>query len=285
MKKEYYDEEKSKYIDNILRATKINKAYIPIIIDIMLRRRYEYGLSDGFFERDVESFVKNVKTINVVPFTENRGEFRVRGKKILLDSELFGEDANNEEIYSVLVHECTHAMNFEKIDGQKKKIDRTFPKNRIYETTGAIEAFTECESDDLVYNTSYIDPETNMDKDNPEKMISFKFANSYRLLAPYVDLIAATFGVQRKELLSAAIKGEDELKDLLSNNLGSILGKDVIFDGIIMNICLLHSAIFTDQKEVDKNNFSFANEKIYNYAEEAIIQRINSLHTSDLSKF
>lgn len=286
MKKEYYDEEKSNYIAKKLQSKKINETYIPIIIDIMLRRRYEYGLSDNFFERDVESFVKNVKTIEVAPLTKSKGSFRTSEKKIVLDPKLFGEDANNEELYSVLAHECTHAMNFEKIDGDKQ--DRTFPANCIYYTTGAIEAFTECESNDLVYNTSYIDSENKVDDDNPEKMILLKSTSIYRLLTPYVDLMVATFGVQRKEMLSAAIKGQDELKNLLSNNLGrkyKIPGKDRIFDGITMNICLLHSAIFKDQTEVDENNFSLANEKIYNYAEEAIIQRMGNMQTSDLSRF
>ena len=46
MKKKYYDEESYNYIKNKLDKTKINSIFKPLLIDIILRRKYEYQLEN-----------------------------------------------------------------------------------------------------------------------------------------------------------------------------------------------------------------------------------------------
>ena len=44
MKKKYYNKEKANYIKQMLETTEIQKVYWPIIVDIVLRRQYQFKL-------------------------------------------------------------------------------------------------------------------------------------------------------------------------------------------------------------------------------------------------
>ena len=90
MEKEYYkdSEEKVDYIIQRFLNTEINPVFIPIIGDILLRRRYAFNLNDKLFKRDIDTFIKNVKQIEVKDIGDNAGAFYAKNKKIILVEEL-----------------------------------------------------------------------------------------------------------------------------------------------------------------------------------------------------
>jgi len=276
MKKEYYNEQKANYIYKKLSSTEIDKVYLPLVVDIMLRRQFEFDLSDELLDRDIATFKKNVKKIEAKPLGENvGGEFAQAFKEIRLNDLLFqDENIDFEQIYETLAHECFHAMSFEKKEKDYKD-DRTFYAGKVIDKTGAMEAFTECEADSIVYTRQY---------DETDKRVYLTHTSGYPQLTPYIDLISATFGVTKNELLSAAVKGQTYLDNLLNKSINKTYefsGKNRIFEGIATNLSFLHVA------QTEKNNLSYidANSKIYSFAEAGINERINNISTDSIDEF
>lgn len=276
MKKEYYNEQKANYIYIKLSSTEIDKVYLPLVVDIMLRRQFEFGLSDELLDRDIATFKKNVKKIEAKPLGENTGgEFSQVFKEIRLNDLLFqGENIDFEQIYETLAHECFHAMSFEKKEKDYKD-DRTFYAGKVIDKTGAMEVFTECEADAIVYTRQY---------DESEKGVYLTNTTGYSEITPYIDIITATFGVTKNELLSAAVKGETYLDNLLNKSINKTYefsGKNRIFEGIVNNLSFLHTAK-THNNELSAMD---ANSKIYSFAEAGINQRINNISTESIDEF
>lgn len=156
MKKEYYDKQKSDYIHEKLRTSGIDSVWYPIISDIMLRRQFEYGLTDELLDRDIETFLDNVDRIGTKKLPEGRlGGFIRENKSIMINESLFlEENMDYEHIYETIAHEVTHAISFERLDNESEKsetkYDRTFPGE---EKTGIMEVFTECRADTISNNS------------------------------------------------------------------------------------------------------------------------------------
>lgn len=282
MEKEYYkvSEEQIDYLIEKMQGTKIEESYLPIIGDIMLRRKFEFKLSDELFKRDINTFIENVKRIEVKDLEKAYGLYDHVKKKIVLNSILFKEGKFNtqkrlEKIYSTLVHESVHAMNFTK-NKRGRKEDRAFLNNNKKSNKGIMEAFTECEADELVYNKLpfEISIDGNINKRNTE---------SYRKLTHYIDIIALAFGVKRKELITEKIKGKKELQSFLNSHVHSVdekTGENIIFEGIEENIEKIYYETYK-QEQKDQEKINHAQLLIYSLVEVAINERINNIKVND----
>jgi len=279
MKKVYYDREKDKYIIQRLSLTQIDKVWWPMISDIMLRKQYEYNLSDDILERDLTTFIDNVKEVRANETGTSDGLFYPADRKIEIKKELLDKDKwDPERFYESLTHECMHAINYEK-RGEFKQ-DRTFFAGIFGNKDGAMEIFTESEADALVYNVK--------NKTNDNYVIQ-RNTVGYGDITPYIDLISATFGVKRKELLSASIKGKSELDMLLNEhiNLPRSNGENEIFKGIELNICILHNILYSERekneedRKLDNENIKMANESIFKTAEKGIYNRLCNIKTEN----
>jgi len=273
MEKEYNNKEQKKSTIKKLKNSKIDRVYRPLIADIMLRRKYEFELDDAIQERDINTFVKNVEAIEIGETPDGTlGVFSSLSKKIVLSRKLFeNENIDFEHIYQVLAHECTHAVNFED------KGDRTF-YNESINGKGVIEAFTECEADALVYNVQAI---------NKDQIYTSRKTKGYSYITPYVDLMAATFGVERKELLTAAIKGKEEFENLLNNNINltfSNSNKNMFFSWLSLNISLIHSA-YKDKEKINYENIKEANKMIFTISELGIVKRLEEIKLENIDDF
>lgn len=116
MEKQVDYDRRNKYLIDKLSSTKIDPVYFPIITSIISRRSDTFNLSDEYFIRDVESFVNNVKTIEVEKLPKGiLNRFYIEEQKIVISSEWFKlKDMSQELFFESFAHECTHAMNFEK---------------------------------------------------------------------------------------------------------------------------------------------------------------------------
>lgn len=266
MKKDYFDQEAYNYIENKLNETKINSVFKPIVIDIILRRRYEYQLDDKYFHRDVESFISNVKDIYLKKLPENvGGRFYPQKKCIIINQNDFKEKIHDEQgmeiLLKIICHECVHAMNYDE-NGK----DRTFPESK-----GMYEAFTEKEAVRIVPNRNLGD------------------SGLYIYITEYVDAIAAAFGVKEKEQLSAAIKGRQELFELLNSNIKDENISKKIYKDIELKIDSVFKEFYKDNKGVmqnlDKMNFEEiwnSLNDIYRDMEQVLAYRIENLEWDNL---
>lgn len=205
MIKKYFDQEAYNYIERKINETKIDSVFKPTIIDIILRRKYEYQLDDKYFHRDVDSFINNVneiycKNLPQEPFV---GVFVPQKKCIIINLNKF-DNMNNEQIAEkllhVICHECEHAMHSDETGN-----DRTFPREKIIiddagkivETKGIREAFTEKKTDRIIHNRIIEDASK-----------YYSETSGYKGITEFVDAIEAAFGIKENELLSAEIKGK-----------------------------------------------------------------------------
>lgn len=276
MKKEYFNQEAYNYIESRINKTKINPVFKPIIIDIILRRRHEYQLDDKYFHRDVQSFIRNVKGIYWKKLPKDRsGDFCPSRKCIRLNADTF-ENMNDEQfaetLFDVLSHECGHALNCDILG-----YDRTFREEAMVNSGGMMESFTEKTSNRLTCNRK------------PED--AFKYFNKtygYTYITKYVDAIALAFGIKEKDLLSAYIKGRQELYEVLNANLKDNKFSKNIFEDISFNINLAHiefSKVYKDKADKIKfkniwNSLKF----IYRDMEQILAYRIENLEWDNLEE-
>lgn len=285
MKKEYFNQEAYNYIESKLNQTKINSVFKPIVTDIILRNRYEYQLDDKYFHRDVESFIRNVDEIywEDIPEESDKvkfgGDFLPEKKCIRINRNAFKEDMNDEQfakkLLEVISHECRHAMNFDETGNDRTfKIDSTDPADATIPIDGILEIFTEKESNRIISNRNSED--------------AFKYYNEtfgYSSTTKYVNVIAAAFGIKEKDLLSAAIKGEQELYEALNANIKDENYSKDKFKDIAFNIRIAHKELYKDKDdEIDLKNLGCALRKIYENSEQILVYRINNLEWDDLEE-
>lgn len=280
MEKEYFNQEAYNYVASQINKTKINSVFKPIVIDIILRRRHEYQLDDKYFHRDVKSFIRNVKDIYWGNLPEKLGGDFCPGKKcIRINRNAFKENMSDEQfaekLLSVICHECGHAMNFDETGEDRTfKIDPTDSADSTVPIDGILEIFTEKESDRLISNRKQED--------------AFKYYNEtagYRPTTKYVNVIAAAFGIKEKELLSAAIKGEQALYKALNANIKNENFSKEKFKEISFNIRIVHKELHKDKNdEIGLKNLGDACLKIYENSEQILAYRINNLEWDNLEE-
>ena len=275
MKKEYYNREKANYINKRLRSTSINKVYLPLVTDVMLRRLFEYGLSDEMLDRDINTFIENVENIRIVEPTllGELGGFNPQNKEITLYAQIFREKTTDyEKFYETFTHECIHAINLEQTRVGKKE-DRVFKEDNFqFSTQSAMEAFTESIANEQVKNREYNEFQTTP---------YISETTGYKWITPYVDVISATFGVSRKELLSATVKGEGELNKLLNKSMNTTyesLGGNGILYGLVTNIYL-------QDCEISKERKLLRDESICSLAMRGINERLSKIEIADIDAF
>lgn len=280
MKKEYFNQEEYNYLASQINKTKINSVFKPIVIDIILRRRHEYQLDDKYFHRDVESFVKNVEDIYWEDLPEKKdGDFWPEKKCIRINRNAFKEGMSDEQfaekLLAVICHECGHAMNFDETGNDRTfKADSTDPADSTIPIDGILEIFTEKESDRLIHNRKQED--------------AFKYYNEttgYRSTTKYVNAIAAAFGIKEKELLSASIKGEQELYEALNANIKDENFSQNKFRDIAFNIRIAHEEFYKDKDDkIDLKNLGYALRTIYQNLEQVLAYRINNLEWGSIEE-
>lgn len=294
MKKEYFNEEAYNYIESKINQTKINSVFKPMVIDIILRCRHEFQLEDKFFHRSVDSFINNVKDIYLEKLPERSGgRFYVIKKYIGINRDGFKENMNDEQymgrLLEIISHECVHAMNYDETGN-----DRTFKRDsavdiieRMVDMRGMFESFTEKIADRIICNRT-IEDAFNYHKETI----------GYKSTTKFVDAIAAAFGIKEKELLSAYIKGKQELYEALNVNIKDEKFSKDLFKDIALNTRLAHNAIYKRERKERKNkkddkdkidkidviNFANAAMMIYGNLEQILAYRVENIEWDNLKE-
>ena len=193
----------------------------PLVIDILLRRAYEFDLTEEEILNDAKNLRKNVKTIGF----EDRKKIKLRyngmydhdHKTILINKTQIkkriikmGGNPNDfsfvrmqgEYIYKILAHEVFHGIAAHKYG---TALDRD------KECDGINEGFNEAAANRCVSKYSLADVKRCYTK-----------TDSYSILTIIPKLLANIAGVSEKEILSSGIKGR-EATDAVSIALGKNL--------------------------------------------------------------
>lgn len=227
----------NKDLEILLRTIFNNKygIFTPIVIDIFKRYAYEYNYSIEEMNKRAITFKKNIKTIEIV--TEDTGKieknvlgsYDIENERIVFNKTLLKERNNFfkknydgkiakelmiKELYSVMAHECVHAINYYKtIRGYGtgllyKPLARK--GNKTYIGTAFNEAWNESGSSRLL--------RTGREKEIYEPQIT----NGYEQISFLPSLLATTCGLTDKEVFKAGMEGRASLYKTISQNFTSL---------------------------------------------------------------
>ncbi len=110
--KQYENRRLAAYARMRIATMPVSDIYKPLLVDIILRRAYEYELSDQEACSDIETLIRYVKKIEIFPLKAGTlGVHEPATNTIKLSSEAFKKNPiNAEEIYETLTHEVYHAL-------------------------------------------------------------------------------------------------------------------------------------------------------------------------------
>ena len=105
------------YLEFYIEQMSVDEKYHPLLVDILMRRAYEFNLRPEEIQQDVSSLVNNLKTIRIGKMPEGyesaAGIYSSVDKEIVLEEgfvEKYTKSKDYQSLYEVLTHEIYHAL-------------------------------------------------------------------------------------------------------------------------------------------------------------------------------
>ena len=230
--KQYEDSYMLPYIRSKVASMSVSDIYKPLLVDILLRRAYEYGLSQADIILDTETLVRYVRKIEIVDLKNCTGLHCPKEYTIKIAKKLFEEpNLDFDEIYEILTHEVYHAL-ARKNNGYDNMHAYNMYTGTIH--CSLLEAINSKATNRVVNRRNLLEaPYYNPTKDG------------YNVTAFAVDLIAATYGITERHLIQNAFKGREFLVNYLANLSGEDVNSTVSYiDFVEMNLSRIHNVMF-----------------------------------------
>ena len=227
----------------------INKMNVPeefkgLLLDILMRRAYEFSLSPAECRQDIYSLLNNLTSIKVEKMPdgyENAAGVYCGNEKEIRIAPNFLKKAIKEKdfevIYEVLTHEVYHALSK---DPQGR--DRLVSQNKFtkYANTTLLEAIVEKAADRCVYS-----------RGENDKFSPYFHQNrfGYSDITFITDALEASYGVTEQQFLKKAIMGRHHLIDALACVADeNYVDTSEFFDGIELNFARLHGILYGEKR-------------------------------------
>ena len=193
-----------KLIEQKVAKMSIRDEYKPFIVDIMRRRAFQYDLPENQVNLELDRLQTNLKKI-----TSERSSTSAVGfyeySKLRINLSRFAAFANSKRYtYSTLAHEVFHAI------AKFENRDLMGGRNQVtgWSTRGLLEPIVEAASYALVYPTKSDNPYYN------------KNVSAYEATVFAPEMICATFGINKQDLMKYAIQGRAVLDRFLAQKTG-----------------------------------------------------------------
>jgi len=222
----------------LINAMSVRDIYKPLLVDIILRRAYEFGLTEQEATFDIYTLVNNLKEIDIkkMPYGYRNcnGVYFPKNKSIMISNELFNrKPVDYVGIYETLTHEVYHALSRDS-----RGNDRLLTRN-IYTGTSHVSLL-----ETIISKCSNRAVENRV-RDN----IFFNSSKyGYNATTFALDIIASVYGVSERELLQSSLKGKDNLVESLSFKKNEPKDKTLKYiDAIEANLTRIHNTCYTDK--------------------------------------
>lgn len=246
---------------------KVKDAYKPLLVDILLRRAYEFDLSNREIEKDLQTLLKSLDSIVIKKMPrEDRNTYAFydyNKKQIILNQEfvrraLKSKDKTGiDEVYVTLTHEVYHALCRNEKGKDKLSSVNMFDGK---ENVNLLETIIETAADRTVFSR------TEKDRYNFRKETT-----GYPSMTFIVPAISATYGVSEKEFLKNALFGRKNLIAFLSNQVGEPVNKTIEYlDRMELSLAKMHKALNFKGKK------SFVRKRARELISEAMIEITNN---------
>ncbi len=267
------------YFENYINQMNIDKRYTSVLVDIMMRRSYEYQLSPEEIRQDMIGLLNNLNEIVIddMPkeYERANGLYMSKEKKIIIQKN-YSKREDKEIVYQTLTHEVYHVLSKDK-NGN----DKLGGYNSITGKYNAslLEAIVEKSSYRAVFGN-----------DRQGNIYFNHNANGYQDITFIVDALEATYGVNEQDFLKNGIQGRVQLANFLANNAGETINTTLQFlDAIEANYALLHNSLYPWDEESKKmtsetrsNNIKDALTGIYQLCENKICERMENVSITNV---
>ena len=306
MSEKVYDNEKlEKMLNRYIKEEKYG-GFKPLLNEIFQRRAYEFQFDEKQMKKQIKNFVKRTKKIvfckNHPRLSHNNWmcyDTDMKSEKGIIylncDSDMLKQLPNLDwqMIYSLLTHEVYHAIAYDgKMGGLYDIINAVgMSKNEIINETAATRtSYTRTPKDDENYRQE---------------------TNGYCAITFVANLLAASLGIEERELLKGGIQNRKELEKACQKYISKKDYKNDFlfnFDILESNLDFLYNALYEEEEnELDSQVIGASLEEIYSqiysiasvnvskstreitpeYAEELAynFQKIRTIMTKSLEKF
>lgn len=267
MYKKYRENEaKVNFIRERIEKLNIVDDYKVFVVDLLLRKAYEYDLSDEEIEEDISILRDSLQDICVrVPPPE---AIRTVACYIQDFIKIIINEKSLErlpiELYSIFAHELYHALTVD----QSRQHKFYWINSITGKPTNALnEIIVECSSARTIR-------ETGISKENPYYS---NYTLGYNKTTFAIAMMSAVYGVKERDFLKYALRGEQELKEFLCRKEYTDCGGDInslsnqsllkhtkFLERIDANIAMMHNAMYefeTPQKMNKKEQEKIVKEK------------------------
>lgn len=234
------------YFEYYINQMSVDETYHPLLVDILMRRAYEFKLRPEEIQQDVSSLVNNLKTIRIGKMPEGyesaAGIYSSVDKEIVLEEgivEDYKKSKNYQTLYEILTHEIYHALSRDE-----NGFDRLASQNSLtgYYNSTLLEAIVEKAADRTVFSRGTEDQNAPYYHQN-----YFGYPN----ITFITDALAACYGTSEKHFLKNAILGRERLTSVLDSIADQEHGAATAFlDGIEVSFAVLHKNFYGK----DENN-------------------------------
>lgn len=235
MIKNYKNPRLEAYFNKYISQMSIDDKFKPYIVDILLRRAYQFKLTPEEIKTDVEVIMASLKEIKVV----KQDELGVKWATAVYSSNekciKLGPSALKESdqlLYQTLTHEVYHALCRDPVTMEDR-------------LSGGSNRFTG------QYNSSLL--ETIVEKASFKTIFSTKPNNAYynnnsrgyKDMTFILDAIEAVYGVNEQALLRRGIQSRDNLAEFLGSTIGENKEDTLKFlDKLEMHFSRLHRSMY-----------------------------------------
>lgn len=253
MRSKYYKNPSLKaYFEKYVGQMSVDSRFKPILVDILLRRAFEYELSPEDIRQDISSLMINLKNIRIGEMPEDSrlaaGVYYSNSREIIINKyyvERANENPKDPRLYEILTHEVYHALSFDEYGDDRLSSINSF---NGMDNVSLLEAIVEKAADRCVCGRSL-----------QNAPYYHKNSYGYTNITFITDAIEATYGVSEKEFLKNAIMGRDRLINFLAANGNENIYQTISFlDAIECNFSRLHNTLYPEQGIIQRNRGNYA---------------------------
>ena len=282
MFKDYKNPQLEEYLNKYISLMTIDDKFKPYIVDILLRRAYQFDLTPEEIQTDVEVILASLKEIKIVKqdelgLSETATAAYYPGEKTIRISERT-LNANDQALYQTLTHEVYHALSK---DPETMEDRLSGPPNRYTNqyNVSLLETIVEKASFKTVFDTK------------PDNAYYNNNANGYSDMTFVLDAIEAVYGVNEQALLRNSIQSRYKMAGFLSDSIGENVQDTLEFlDKLEMHFARLHKALYPSAEQENLSSYEKLQEverslcDIKKVCEEKMADRVMNIKEDNLDQ-
>ena len=221
---DYYDSN----LANLIKQKLGNKygSFQPIVIDVLLRRKYVFKYSNEQCLKETDRFIDNCEYISFKKMDDARGKAYPTLRKIEID-----KSDNISSLYGTIAHEMSHILSYHFIEHNKKgeRVEHNISKENLKKFERKLNLATGARTLDTdykqvsIYGTaimeSLIEASSAILYKKRTSVYKSNIEEGYSIISELIPrLLSAGVGVSDLDIIVSGVHSENELTQTLARN-------------------------------------------------------------------